>query len=446
MKNIFLLLVFSLSLFATSTAIVPKVYDPVVDLRLASTCGIVSASSHIVDYSGNGIDPVQVWVTSDCKHVTYSILGGYRAYSVLPNSTFTVPRGAGYGKNIVFTNTVTYSPCPSGQVRNSSGECVVNCSFTPPPTLQGYPFLKHFNSSDVAVKYFKDNNIQNGYIQSANSLGAPSSCTGFYAYGQLPKNDPCKAIDVPLIVNGFPLQKTFIDFSSCSSYIKNYIGNGICKQFNKCSKIFAYYKSDNNSSFIPDINNTLPLDSNFTSNNDLNYTAPNVVDNNNSNSSFNLNPLLLQLSQLSIKQHTDIRNVANKLDTTNNQLSNIGSKIDTTNNKLSSIDNKLSSLNGDNFLGDLSFTSITDFYSNVKSDLSSIDTQYSDFKNVINGGFTNYSLPTGQAPVFTATVFGKPLTLSLCSSFSTFRPFVFFIFSAVFLFLAIRIFWLGVKL
>jgi len=347
MKKIFLLLVFSLSLYADTCRLMAYV-GPYSGLDPSPQCYTRGYGSTLY-WSGTSI--------SICVNKYGISKNGQKSYSCVDsnNTSYSYITGGGLPSScsngyIWDSNSSScFKPCLSNQHKNSKGECVSNCTFTPPSNLKGYPFLKHFNSSDVAVKYFNVNSIQNGLIQSANALGAPSSCSGFYAYGNLPNDinntNSCKSVHYLSIIDGFPYQSLFATMHGCEYYINHKKGGfGVCKQYNNCSLVFAYYNDKNNSIKTPDFNTTSDINTSFdnvksvdtnNSNFDTNFTSPNhTIDTNNSS---NISPLLGQIKQLSNNNHYDMGKLFQNTNIINHNLNTLINLMSASSNKLSAI-------------------------------------------------------------------------------------------------------------
>lgn len=85
---------------------------------------------------------------------------------------------------------------------------------------------------------------------------------------------------------------------------------------------------------------------------------------------------------------------------------------------------------------------LTDIY-------KALDDIKKDFDNLLNNvknGFTISSISSGSNPKFCATVFNKVICLDLCETFSSFQSIFYFIFTIVFLFASIRIYFNAFKM
>ena len=90
------------------------------------------------------------------------------------------------------------------------------------------------------------------------------------------------------------------------------------------------------------------------------------------------------------------------------------------------------------------YSTITEFMNNLQTDLGQMQDTYNSTKGILEGGFT-YSAPAGASPVFETTALGTPLKFDLCPTFSIYRPILEFIFTLFFMFMAIRIFFYGMR-
>jgi len=208
-----------------------------------------------------------------------------------------------------------------------------------------------------------------------------------------------------------------------------------------------------------------------------------------------INTLKCNVPQSSSNQQDD--NVSNNIDVnvnmdaTNELLSNLSSNTIDTNNKLSSIDDKLSisndnldiannslssinsgisnlndAINNSSIVSDISsikdglfsdlpsssidssdidevssfFGSVTsqysEFYSNVSGQISTINQQFSDAKSLFSSS-QSFNMNSGDASpddAFTTVVFGQEIKLVICPYLKVFKPFIYFILTAYFMF------------
>lgn len=78
--------------------------------------------------------------------------------------------------------------------------------------------------------------------------------------------------------------------------------------------------------------------------------------------------------------------------------------------------------------------------------LDKIKQDFDSLLNMVQNGFTISSISSGSNPKFCATIFQKQICLDLCDTFSQFQPIFYFIFTLVFLFASIRIYFQAFKM
>jgi len=137
-------------------------------------------------------------------------------------------------------------------------------------------------------------------------------------------------------------------------------------------------------------------------------------------------------------------------------LKTIGSKIDTTNKKLDEFTKNLQdiedTLNGNGNSATFSNPNATNqeglmkFLNGAKDGFDTITSNYETLKHTVDNGFSVPSLSVGVEPKFKATVFNKNVEIDLCTSFSFFRPVVYYAFLIIFHYLSIMIFFKSFKI
>ncbi len=297
MKKLLFLLIFSFNfLFSSETA--------TTDTVVYSECNLESYAVIVENGSGGLLSPFYVWTGSDCS---FGIRYGDYSFSGFTETTHFDYGTQHYDIYILYTNNCP----PNSHYVNSDQGCVC----------------------DV------------GYILDSNG-----SCV-----------DPCTLVNPPQTDdNGFPLQRIFYNINDCISYI-NIVAenaNGSCKTFDNCQKVFGYFipkvpkypsydNNDTNLSLPPlvDQNDTYL---NSTVDNDNNYTTLNQIDTNNTDN-IDLNPVLKSLSDMSLNNHNDFKNIANKQDLTNSKLSNLQNINQNGFNSVSNSVNNLSNINSKGF-------------------------------------------------------------------------------------------------
>ncbi|QFR43618.1 hypothetical protein [Sulfurimonas xiamenensis] len=86
--------------------------------------------------------------------------------------------------------------------------------------------------------------------------------------------------------------------------------------------------------------------------------------------------------------------------------------------------------------------SLSEFY----TFLDNITNDFNNMKSMLDGGLSASSMSSGSAPEFCAVVFGKQLCINLCDSFGQFYSVFYYIFTALFLFAALKIYYLAFKM
>ncbi|MFK5882366.1 MAG: hypothetical protein QM482_09150 [Sulfurospirillum sp.] len=338
----------------------------------------------------------------------------------------------------------SYVVCQAGSYKVRNVTCVLTSSIAPPPSNSDCPGVNNMLLSDGNCT----NATSGDYMQDAQTNCESIGSTLKYA----PYISTIVTIDnieydsnIMTCINGI----SFISYQERSNIVladNNFTGD----------------IQDDNLSFTPTQNN---LDDN---------SSVGVVGRTNVDAINNVSLTIIKQTDKMIAQNTNF--LGQKLDnlgliqsSTNSKLSSIDSSLKAVNNNNNLINSNLQSLksvnqngfdslgnkidglkdtiSGDSFMGDLGFGSITDFYNNVQTDLSTITEQFDNYISIYENGFSesDFSLPSGVDPSFTSTAFGKTINIDLCPSFSIFKPILYLIFSFVFLFLSVRIFWLGIK-
>jgi hypothetical protein len=117
-------------------------------------------------------------------------------------------------------------------------------------------------------------------------------------------------------------------------------------------------------------------------------------------------------------------------------------------NSLDSIDKSLkgqdSNGSEDGSIG-ADFSDGIDFINGVKDGVSAFASDVVSIKDKLSTGFVASSVNTGSAPVFTGKVFGKDTTISMCSSLSYFASAFYYVFSLLFTWYGIILYYLGFK-
>ena len=150
---------------------------------------------------------------------------------------------------------------------------------------------------------------------------------------------------------------------------------------------------------------------------------------------------------------SDINSSQSSIDNTS-AINSLGSKVDTTNKKLDDVNNNLNDLkntlsgknkgsyinpNGDNQSG------LMTFLDGAKSGFDDITGNFKSLKNTVDNGFSVPSLSVGVEPKFQATVFNHNVEIDLCTSFSVFRPVMYYLFFISFNILALTMFYRGFR-
>jgi len=333
----------------------------------------------------------------------------------------------------------------------------------------GLPLIATFDEMQDCQSYMLAHSPDKAYCIPANIFDPNTLCTKIYGYGK----DPCEDIVPPLTYNGFPLVGKYPAFDWCVTAYESLSvdGLGACLQIDECDYTFGYFKrSDTNNTTEndpdrPDLPNDGPMpnpDEN-TKDNNLSMTDEN-------NDSVDLNPLLEQNKDISDRLHQDIEKQTKELKTATKSMSDRlhsdlkelkkllkskGSKSNPLNVDVSGVEKRLDNiknemntlLNPDN-LPEIPEDPTSGFIENLQSDFETIQQNFEDAKNIVSNGFdpSALTLPAGINPEFESQVFGQTLKLSLCDSFSTFKPILMFIFMIIFYILAIRIFILAIRI
>jgi len=375
--------------------------------------------------------------------------------------------------------------CIDGYVPDKDGKCIPDCNnvnygFTDYSGFSSYIGLTQDQCIAKAVQNSSDMHFETKTVQNSSGLNcSQTNCVLSQDLSCTNSDDPSNSLQ-----DGFIFKGTVQSDVQCSQYVDgvNYLDYYTKFSYPNCNNgsnvvytRFCYLEPsvDNNDSGVTDYNTTAPI-SNI-NNNDVNYT-------NNSNDSIaKTNSYLSQISSdTKTNINTQITNDnSNTQNIVNNNNLNANKIVDALNSQTDTLNNTLLSLNsGDGNNSQIDYTdklneeinatngikdilsgwndsndssllsdsfSLVDFYTNMKSDLDNYNTQFTDLKSTLENGFNTPTLSTGMSPVFTTQAFGKTFTLNL-SFFSTFRPILSFIFTVLFLVLALRIYLSALKI
>jgi hypothetical protein len=86
-----------------------------------------------------------------------------------------------------------------------------------------------------------------------------------------------------------------------------------------------------------------------------------------------------------------------------------------------------------------------DFINGVKDGASALVNDIGSIQNKLSTGFVASNVNVGSAPIFKGTVFGKETTISMCSSLSYFADVFYYVFSLIFMWYGIVLYYLGFK-
>ena len=89
--------------------------------------------------------------------------------------------------------------------------------------------------------------------------------------------------------------------------------------------------------------------------------------------------------------------------------------------------------------------SITTLLSNLENDVNGLKNKFTDTKSVLDSGFS-FTAPSGVNPLISGEVLGGTITFDLCAAFSPLRPIFSFVFTLIFMYFSIVLFYKGIKL
>lgn len=128
------------------------------------------------------------------------------------------------------------------------------------------------------------------------------------------------------------------------------------------------------------------------------------------------------------------QNMENGLSDINSSLGGLANQLDGKNSDGTDIDNT-EQLN--------SYTQLDGVLTTITDGFDSIGQDYQNMKDRIDQGLSYTSPRTGTTAPLTATVFNQQINFDLCSSFSAVSNIFYYIFTMVFLYLAIKLYWYG---